>query len=97
LATADDRRPASPNARLAAYLVGGAVRDLLRSVLSREELLSSDDLEQGLLLQDIDLVVDGGARSTNAGAGVKLARSLQAAYPQARLEIHSKFQTAAVI
>ncbi|HEY9905979.1 MAG TPA: hypothetical protein V6D18_00050 [Thermosynechococcaceae cyanobacterium] len=79
------------------YLVGGAVRDLLRSVLSREELLSSDDLEQGLLLQDIDLVVDGGARSTNAGAGVKLARSLQAAYPQARLEIHSKFQTAAVI
>ena len=68
------------------YLVGGAVRDLW--------LAKSDDT---VMLTDIDLVVDGYDRAADAAAGVKLARSLQSRYPQARLEIHGKFQTAALL
>ncbi len=70
------------------FLVGGAVRDLL--------LNSQNNLDNGLI-EDIDLVVDGGDQPADAGAGVELARSLQAEYPQARLEIHLKFQTAALV
>jgi tRNA nucleotidyltransferase (CCA-adding enzyme) len=68
------------------YLVGGGVRDLL--------LANSD---QPVMLSDIDLVVDGFHRSADVGAGVELARSLQALYPEARLEVHGKFQTAALL
>lgn len=68
------------------YLVGGAVRDLL---------LADADVE--VSLSDIDLVVDGFHRSADVGAGVELAKALQAIYPQARLEIHGKFQTAALL
>lgn len=64
------------------YLVGGAVRDLLLG-----------DLQ----LSDIDLVVDGFHRSVTPAAGVELAQALQAHYPEARLEIHGKFQTAALL
>ncbi len=66
------------------YIVGGAVRDLL---------LATDDQ---LTLADIDLVVDGDARSGNSGAGVELASELQKLYPTARLDIHGQFQTAAL-
>jgi tRNA nucleotidyltransferase (CCA-adding enzyme) len=68
------------------YLVGGAVRDLL--------LAPSDE---AVMLSDIDMVVDGFHQSADVGAGVELARSLQSHYPQARLEIHGKFQTAALL
>lgn len=68
------------------YLVGGAVRDLLLA-----------DQTQTVMITDIDLVVDGYHRSAEAGAGVELARSLQILYPDARLEIHGKFQTAALL
>ncbi|MCT7948857.1 CBS domain-containing protein [Ancylothrix sp. C2] len=77
------------------YLVGGAVRDLL--------LAKPDDI---LELSDIDLVVDGyykpEALSGNldkrqSGAGVQLAKALQERFPQARLDIHGKFQTAALL
>jgi tRNA nucleotidyltransferase (CCA-adding enzyme) len=68
------------------YLVGGAVRDL--------HLANPDDT---VMLTDIDLVVDGFDRAADVGAGVELARSLQALYPEARLEIHGKFQTAALL
>ncbi len=68
------------------YLVGGAVRDLL---LAQEETK--------ILIQDIDLVVDGFHNATDVGAGVELARALQKSYPQARLEIHGAFQTAALL
>ncbi len=67
------------------YLVGGAVRDLW---------LASDE---SVMITDIDLVVDGYHRSTDVGAGVELARSLQTLYPNARLEVHGKFQTAALL
>lgn len=68
------------------YLVGGAVRDLL---------LNSP--ENSLLLQDIDLVVDGFAQAAAVGAGVELAKKLQDCYPQARLSVHGEFQTAALL
>lgn len=68
------------------YLVGGAVRDLLLA-----------DPKTEVSLSDIDFVVDGFHRSADVGAGVELAKSLQAIYPQARLEIHGKFQTAALL
>ena len=71
------------------YLVGGAVRDLL---------LAKDSLERGsVIIQDIDLVVDGFHKSADVGAGVELARALRQLYPAARLEIHGAFQTAALL
>jgi tRNA nucleotidyltransferase (CCA-adding enzyme) len=68
------------------YLVGGAVRDILLT----------EETDQ-LLLQDIDLVVDGFHRSADVGAGVELANLLQENYPQSRLSIHGAFQTAALL
>ena len=73
------------------YLVGGAVRDLLLAI-------AKGTAQQGeLLLEDVDLVVDGFHRAAVVGAGVALAESLQTHYPTARLEIHGKFQTAALL
>ncbi|MGK7950501.1 MAG: CBS domain-containing protein [Xenococcaceae cyanobacterium] len=68
------------------YLVGGGVRDLLLT-----------DESKPLLLQDIDLVVDGFHRAADDGAGVELANTIQQMYPQARLSIHGEFQTAALL
>ncbi len=68
------------------YLVGGGVRDLLLA-----------DAADKLLLEDIDLVVDGYHRSADTGAGVTLAKALQNIYPNARLEVHGAFQTAALL
>ena len=68
------------------YLVGGGVRDLLLT-----------DDRQPLLLQDIDLVVDGFHRAADDGAGVELANTIKQMYPQARLSIHGQFQTAALL
>jgi tRNA nucleotidyltransferase (CCA-adding enzyme) len=69
------------------YLVGGAVRDLLLA----EESASA------LMIKDIDMVVDGFHKSAEVGAGVELAKALQRVYPNARLEIHGAFQTAALL
>jgi tRNA nucleotidyltransferase (CCA-adding enzyme) len=68
------------------YIVGGGVRDLLLSTTT-----------ESLLLQDIDLVVDGFDRSADSGAGVILANIIQQLYPQVRLSIHGAFQTAALV
>ena len=68
------------------YLVGGGVRDIL---------LAGND--RPLLLQDIDLVVDGSHYTTDDRAGVELASTIQEIYPQARLSIHGEFQTAALL
>ena len=70
------------------YLVGGAVRDLL---------LSDDD--GPLMLSDVDLVVDGchGAGDRGEVAAVDLATAIQAKYPNARLQVHGQFQTAALL
>ncbi len=69
------------------YLVGGAVRDLLLA----------GESAGNLLIKDIDLVVDGFHQSADVGAGVQLAQEIQQAYPQARLDIHGAFQTAALL
>ncbi|MGK7909966.1 MAG: CBS domain-containing protein [Synechococcus sp.] len=68
------------------YVVGGTVRDLL---LDRPT-------------DDLDLVVDGchptGSEEPEPeGWGVRLAQKLLEVYPEARLEVHGKFQTAALI
>ncbi len=68
------------------YLVGGGVRDLL--------LVEGTG---GLMIQDLDLVVDGFHKAVDVGAGVELAKALQQIYPEARLEIHGAFQTAALL
>lgn len=68
------------------YLVGGGVRDLL--------LVESDE---PLTINDLDLVVDGFHQPEPAAVGVKLARLLHPLYPQARLEIHDRFQTATLL
>lgn len=68
--------------------MGGAVRDLLLNLHNEFD---------NLLIEDIDLVVDGADQPADVGAGVELARSLQSKYSQARLEIHQKFQTAALL
>jgi len=74
------------------FLVGGAVRDVLLALLRGDK-----DWSDRSLLEDIDLVVDGFHRAADVGAGVELARSLQARYPESRLEVHGKFQTAALL
>lgn len=68
------------------YLVGGAVRDMLLA-----------QPEDSLMVQDIDMVVDGFHAAADVGAGVEMAKALQQLYPQARLEIHGEFQTAALL
>jgi tRNA nucleotidyltransferase (CCA-adding enzyme) len=68
------------------YVVGGAVRDLL--------LTETQDI---LLVQDIDLVVDGFHNSLEVGAGVELASTIQKMFPNARLSVHGEFQTAALL
>ncbi|WP_088893076.1 CBS domain-containing protein [Leptolyngbya ohadii] len=89
------------------YVVGGAVRDMLRSQGGEPHLY------------DIDLVVDGFHRSAcplrerhsamrsfhaaakggsaDQAAGVELARALQELYPETKLQIHGRFQTAALL
>ena len=67
------------------YLVGGGVRDVL---------LTSDG--KPLMLQDIDLVVDGYHRSSDDQAGVELASVIEQMYPRVNLSIHGEFQTAAL-
>ncbi|OUL29300.1 CBS domain-containing protein [Nostoc sp. 106C] len=69
------------------YLVGGAVRDLLLA----------ENATKTLMIKDIDLVVDGFHKSADVGAGVELAKALQKMHPEARLEIHGAFQTAALL
>ncbi|MEM1255329.1 MAG: CBS domain-containing protein [Cyanobacteria bacterium P01_H01_bin.21] len=68
------------------YLVGGAVRDLL---------LAPND--QTVSIKDIDLVVDSFRSPVVEGVGVGLAQQLQQQYPEAELQVHGEFQTAALI
>lgn len=79
------------------YVVGGAVRDVL--LLQSKAETSTEDFSQRQLPQitDIDLVVDGFHRAVTPKAGVELAKALQKMYPQARLDIHGQFETAALL
>ncbi|PPS42362.1 CBS domain-containing protein [Chroococcidiopsis sp. TS-821] len=81
------------------YLVGGAVRDLLLTYFRHDKYGSdkSSFQDNSALLTDLDLVVDGPVANNGNGAGVQLARELQQIYPNARLEVHGAFQTAALL
>ena len=68
------------------YLVGGAVRDLLLTEAGEPQLI-----------EDVDLVVDGFHRAADQGAGVELAKVLRDRYPDTRLQVHGRFQTAALL
>jgi tRNA nucleotidyltransferase (CCA-adding enzyme) len=67
------------------YVVGGVVRDMLLSQGGEPHLY------------DVDLVVDGFHRSADQAAGVELARALQESHPQTKLQVHGRFQTAALL
>lgn len=67
------------------YLIGGAVRDLLLNA------------GEPLILQDVDLVVDGLDVQATVGAGLTLAEIVQTQHPEAELQTYGKFQTAALI
>lgn len=79
------------------YLVGGAVRDVLLLQSQTENTTEGDSQRQLPQITDIDLVVDGFHRAVTPQAGVELAKALQNMYPQARLDVHGQFQTAALL
>ncbi|MBI2571505.1 MAG: CBS domain-containing protein [Candidatus Schekmanbacteria bacterium] len=64
------------------YLVGGCLRDLMLRTTGAQASL-----------HDLDLVVEG-ARN---GAGVELARVLRPSFPEAELQVHGRYQTAALV
>jgi tRNA nucleotidyltransferase (CCA-adding enzyme) len=71
------------------YVVGGAVRDALLG-----------DRRSPLMPTDLDLVVDacqGRPVTEDSGAAVELGTALQTFYPDARLQVHGRFQTAALL
>ncbi len=68
------------------YLVGGGVRTLMLAPAG-----------EPLVLDDIDLVVDGFEHIPQVGAGVEIAQVLQQTYPESRLQVHGQFQTAALV
>ncbi len=64
--------------------------------------LTSQNLAGDILLQspnftDIDLVIDSYHQTPRAGTGVEVAQALQELHPEARLEVHGDFQTAAIV
>jgi len=70
------------------FVVGGAVRDLLISLLTKK---STEQITPALL-SDIDLVVEGAGE----GAGVALAEAIQAQHPAVSLQVYGQFQTASL-
>jgi len=63
------------------YAVGGLVRDGLMSAMNGSEFSPLD----------VDLVVDGGTKS-----GIEVAIAIHKAFPQTKLQIYEKFQTALI-
>jgi tRNA nucleotidyltransferase (CCA-adding enzyme) len=63
------------------YAVGGLVRDGLMSAINGSEFSPLD----------VDLVVDGGTKS-----GIEVAIALHRAFPETKLQIYEKFQTALI-
>jgi tRNA nucleotidyltransferase (CCA-adding enzyme) len=66
-------------------------------VQEKEESIQNPKSKIQNRLTDLDLVVDGFHRTADVGAGVELARALQNLHPEARLEVHGAFQTAALL
>jgi tRNA nucleotidyltransferase (CCA-adding enzyme) len=74
------------------YLVGGSVRDLLLIDRYQSTAPSAE-----MLFDDIDLVVDGFHQTADQAAGVELAKAIQNFFPHAKLQVHGRFQTAALL
>ncbi|PZO39786.1 MAG: hypothetical protein DCF19_12900 [Pseudanabaena frigida] len=70
------------NLNLRAFAVGGIVRD----AIAREELNSLS------FPKDLDLVFDGAEQ-----AGIQVAIALHESFPESKLQIHEKFQTAELL
>ncbi|NES98733.1 MAG: CBS domain-containing protein, partial [Desertifilum sp. SIO1I2] len=87
------------------YLVGGAVRDLLLANPAKIIPLQDIDLVVDKaypiplkpLPTDAIKPLETSQKNTEPGAGVELARELQLQYPNVRLQIHGRFQTAALL
>ena len=82
------------------YLVGGVIRDLLYFSHGLKNLCPPT-LGKGVgafapSFTDIDLVVDSYHQTSQAGTGVEIAQAMRSLHPEARLEIHGDFQTAAL-
>lgn len=69
-----------------AFAVGGIVRD---AIVRQESKISSAILS---FPKDIDLVFDGIEQ-----AGIKVAIALHSIFPESKLQIHEKFQTAELV
>ncbi len=70
-----------------AYVVGGIVRDCILKTLPNSVLWQLAVKNS----PDVDVVIDG-----DTGSGIEVAIALHAQYPNAKLQIHPKFQTAEV-
>lgn len=70
------------DSNLRAFAVGGIVRDAI----------FKETVKSHCFLKDLDLVFDGADR-----AGIKVAIALRELFPEAKLQIHEKFQTAELI
>ncbi|PZU98038.1 MAG: hypothetical protein DCE90_06000 [Pseudanabaena sp.] len=71
---------------LRAFAVGGIVRD---AILSEQGAQNKN--KQNSFPKDLDLVFDGAI-----GAGIKVAIALHQIFPETKLQIHEKFQTAEI-
>ncbi|OIP76991.1 MAG: hypothetical protein AUK48_05045 [Oscillatoriales cyanobacterium CG2_30_44_21] len=71
---------------LRAFAVGGIVRD---AILSQQR--NQIKAPQNSFPKDLDLVFDGAV-----GAGIKVAIALHQLFPETKLQIHEKFQTAEI-
>jgi tRNA nucleotidyltransferase (CCA-adding enzyme) len=72
---------------LRAFAVGGIVRDGIIG-----DGISVKDKRSPFFPKDLDLVFDGGER-----AGIKVAIALHELFPESKLQIHDKFQTAELL
>jgi tRNA nucleotidyltransferase (CCA-adding enzyme) len=74
---------------LRAFAVGGIVRDAILNQQKEQD-------RQHPFPKDLDLVFDGAFESGITGAGIKVAIALHQLFPETKLQVHEKFQTAEI-
>ena len=82
---------------LRAFAVGGIVRDaIMRDAIIRDAIIRDAIVKENLrslaFPKDLDLVFDGAEQ-----AGIKVAIALHQLFPESKLQIHEKFQTAELL